>query len=183
MQRNKASLEVAIRIAEKIMAEIDERYNSFKQKVSSYVMILAILVALFSLFLQSLIKPDSPLVIFLNNLTSACTVQTILFIITALLFLCTFVFTIGAVVVIIRSLIPITLQAIDTESVEEASKGKILDALEIYLKDIQSTIKYNDESVRNRISDIFSINWWLIGFVIFYFLLPIAYFFFVLSLS
>jgi len=165
------------------MKKIDERYESFKQKVSSYIIILAILVALFSLFLQSLIKPNSPLVIFFDNPTNARTVQIIFFVIVINLFLLALILTVRVFYVFYISLNPLTLQTVDTDSVIKAKKGKTLEALKTYLDDALSVIRNNDEAVRNRMSNIYLIGKLMICLLIFYIALPIAYFSFVFSLE
>lgn len=183
MPQNKTGLELAIKIADKLKTEIDERYKSAKQRVSTYVMILAVLVTILSLFLQSQINSDSKLITFFNNITRAYTVQVIFASIFTLLFLLALFSTIYTVIFIMKVLGTLRLQTADIDSVKEASEGKTVVALKTYLQDIQSAIKYNEEAVNNRMSDIIRVNRWVVWLVILYFVLPIAYFLFVLSLK
>lgn len=166
-----SALEVAARIAEKRFSETQTRYDGLNQKLSSYLAILAIAASILALFVQNLFKADNTLILFVSRMKYACVAQLVLFAGLVLSTLGTVACAISALVRIIQALAPITLQVVDQESIDEALSGRRDSAIEMYVRDMIKATTHNRDAIRDRFSLIFSINRWLVAFIVAYVIL------------
>ncbi len=168
MSEDISNLEFAARVVEKQFSDIQSRYDMLNHKLGLYLSALAILTTLTALFIQNLISKIGTLNALFGTLKTFSFLKTILAIISGIAIILIIVCIVLAIIRIMQALTPITLQQIDDETIKTALENKLKKASEIYIRDLRSATRENQEAIRKRYSLLFSINRWLVVFLVTY---------------
>lgn len=172
---NISDLEFAAHVVEGQFTETLSRYDTLNQKLSTYIASLTILFSILWIVIGLLLAKNG---IIINAIQHIPTLPAKSIISLAVLLIGLIISLISSTVTIVRiiqTLSPITLQQIDDETILIALKQNKLIALDNYIRDMNSATEANREVIRDRMSLIFSINRWLIIFIIAFGLMFIAY--------
>jgi hypothetical protein len=137
---------------------IREKYETYKQKINTYLSLAAIIVTVVLFILQSKLSEIS----FIFDISKdSCSIK-LLKIVTWIILSCT---TLGIIILFIKLLLlvvkalqPITLQEIDFESIELHRNGKKKDAYSTLLNDLIKSISFNENTLNDKYSYLFSMN-------------------------